>query len=67
MSFEAKLDKIIEKHSSIQGKLVNSQNISGKEYVELTKSLSELEDISAQIKEYKKMLSEKKDLESISF
>lgn len=65
MSFEAKLDKILERYASIQDKLVSSQDIGRKEYVELTKSLSELEDLSVKIKEFKKLLSEKKDLESM--
>jgi peptide chain release factor 1 len=65
MSFESKLDKILDRQAAIQERLVTSQNIGRNEYVELTKSLSELEDISVQIKEYKQLTAEQKDLRNM--
>jgi len=62
MGFEAKLDKILEKHLNLQNQLIGNPNLPGKEYVELTKALSELEDLVLKIKEYKKILSDYNDI-----
>jgi peptide chain release factor 1 len=61
MSFEQKLDKILEKHINIQTQLISNPNIAGKEYVELTKSLSDLEEVVERIKTYRKILSDYTD------
>lgn len=65
MSFEANLDKILERYVNIQNQLINSPNLRGKEYVELTKSLSDLENLVVEIKDYKKFLSEQRDLKKM--
>jgi len=61
MSFELKLDKILEKHTAIQNQLISNPNMGGKEYVELTKALSELEEVVARIKAYRKIQTDYSD------
>ena len=58
MSFEVKLDKIVEKYEALHNQLVTTPNLGGKEYVELTKALAELEDVVTKIRDYKKILAE---------
>lgn len=65
MSFEEKLDKILEKHSSIEHKLVNSAELPSVEYVKLTKELSDLNELVEHIKAYKKSKQEILDLEDL--
>ncbi len=65
MSLESNLDKILERYQGIQDKLSGSTDLSGKEYVELNKSLAELEDLVEKIRPYKALLEEKKDLENM--
>ena len=54
MSFEANLDKILERHNDLSEKLASG--ILGEEYVKASKDYSELEPIVAKINEYKKVL-----------
>ena len=65
MSFEEKLDKILEKHSLIEHKLVNSSDLPSFEYVKLTKELSDLNELVEHIKVYKKSRQEMLDLEDL--
>lgn len=65
MSFKEKLDKIVLKYEALQEKIATFENIGGKEYVSLTKELSDLEDIVENIKDYKKTDNEVEDLKSI--
>jgi peptide chain release factor 1 len=65
MSFEEKLDKILEKHAAIEQKLATSSDLAGQEYVKLMKELSELNEIVLNIKIYKKTQEEIKELEEM--
>ena len=65
MSFEDKLDKILEKHSAIEQKLAAFSDMGGKEYVTLMKELSELSEVVENIKAYKKTQHEIKELENM--
>lgn len=65
MSFEDKLDKIIAKHQGLQDKLSQGENIGGKEYVEMTKELSDLGDVVEKINDYKKVQQEIADLQEM--
>ena len=65
MSFADKLDKIIEKYQSLQDKLSQGNNIGGKEYVEMTKELSDLGDVVERINDYKKVQQEMSDLQEM--
>lgn len=65
MSFADKLDKIIEKYQSLQDKLSQGNNIGGKEYVEMTKELSDLSDVVEKINDYKRVQHEIADLQEM--
>ena len=65
MSFEDKLDKILEKHSAIEQKLATSSDIGRQEYVKLMKELSELNELVENIKAYKKTRYETEELEAM--
>ncbi len=54
MSFEANLDKILERHNDLSEKLASG--ILGEEYVKASKDYSELEPIVEKIIEYKKVI-----------
>jgi peptide chain release factor 1 len=65
MSLETKLDKILEKYQGIQDTLLNSTDLTGKEYVVLNKALAELEELVEKIRPYKSLIEEKRDLENM--
>ena len=65
MSFENKLDKILEKHSAIEEKLASSSDIGRQEYVKLMKEMSDLSEVVENIKAYKKTKHEIKELEEM--
>src|SRR3989338_2172918 len=65
MSLQEKLDKIIEKYQKLQDKLAVADNIGGKDYIALTKELSDLEDVVEKIQEYNKVNQEVAELKKI--
>jgi peptide chain release factor 1 len=58
MSFKDKLGKILEKHSQLQDKLSDPEIINSKNFVKLSKELSDLEIIVENVNSYKKMADE---------
>ncbi len=58
MSFKDKLGKILEKHSKLQDKLSDPEIINSKNFVKLSKELSDLEIIVENVNSYKKMADE---------
>jgi peptide chain release factor 1 len=65
MSLDEKLDKIVEKYKKLQDKLALGENIGGKEYIEMTKELSDLGDVVEKINDYQKTKRELLDLQDI--
>lgn len=65
MSFKDKLDKLLEKHDQLQTKLSDPDVFGGKDFVKLSKELSDLEPIVVNIKNYKAMEEELKNLNSM--
>lgn len=55
MSFENKLDKILVKYQNLQEKVVNSTDMSSKEYISISKEYSDLGDVVIRIKDLKKI------------
>ena len=64
MSFDDKLDKIIEKHAAIEQKL-SAGAVDGQEYVKLSKELSDLNELVEHIKSYKKLKQDIAELEEL--
>jgi peptide chain release factor 1 len=65
MSFNDRLDKILERHAALEQKLASSSSIGGQDYVKSIKELSELNEIVENIKVYKKTQREIVELESM--
>ena len=63
--FISKLDSLLNKYNEIQEKLNDSVNLEQSEVIQLSKDLSDLEDIITQIKKYKDVLAEIEDLEEM--
>ena len=64
MTFEDKLNKILEKYAFIEQKLIDVAGLSNQEYVKFTKELSDLNELIEYIKIYKKSKQEVADLET---
>jgi peptide chain release factor 1 len=62
MSFKNKLDKILERHIQLQNKLSDPEVIASKDFVKLSKELSDLERIVENINSYKKLIDEMDNL-----
>ena len=58
MSFKDKLGKILEKHVQLQDKLSDPEVINSKDFIKLSKELSDLESIVENVNSYKKMADE---------
>lgn len=65
MSFDDRLDKILERHAALGEKLATSSSVGGQEYVKSIKELSELNEIVENIKAYKKTQREINELEAM--
>jgi peptide chain release factor 1 len=65
MSFKDKLGKILEKHVQLQDKLSDPEVINSKDFVKLSRELSDLEGIVENINSYKKMVDEFDSLKSL--
>lgn len=58
MSFNDKLDKLLDKHTQLQARLSDPEVFGGSDFVRLSKELSELEPIVENIKEFKSLENE---------
>ncbi len=58
MSFKDKLGKILEKHVQLQDKLSDPEIINSKDFVKLSRELSDLESVVENVNSYKKMSDE---------
>jgi peptide chain release factor 1 len=65
MSFDNKLDKILDKYQDLQAQMANAHDMGTDKYIELSKEYSELEEIVDIIKEYKKNKEELKETQLI--
>ncbi len=65
MSFEERLDKIVDKYGALQSKIANATDMGSKGYAEMMKEFSDLEDIVEKIKDYQKIEGEIKDLRGL--
>ena len=63
MSFEHKLNKIIEKYKSLNEKFIDTSKLSREEFAILSKEQAEVEPIAIKIEQYHAKLNEKADLE----
>lgn len=67
MSFEQKLNRILEKYQLLNEKFIDTSKLSREELAELSKEQAEVEPVALAIQNYHEKLSEKNDLETIIF
>jgi peptide chain release factor 1 len=65
MSFEKKLEKILEKYESLNQKFLDASKLDREEFTELSREQSEIEPIALAIQKYKSKLNESEELRSI--
>jgi peptide chain release factor 1 len=65
MSFETKLEKILEKYESLNQKFLDASKLDREEFAELSREQSEIEPIALTIKKYHAKLSEEEELKNI--
>ncbi len=65
MSFEKKLEKILEKYEALNQKFLEASKLDREEFAELSREQSEIEPIALTIKKYKAKLNEEEELKNI--
>ncbi len=65
MSFEQKLEKILEKYEILNKRFLNAENLDREEFTSLSKEQSEVEPVALAIQGYKSKLNELEELKNI--
>ena len=65
MSFEQKLEKILEKYQNLNQRFLDTSNLDREKFAELSKEQAEIEPIALVIQKYKEKLSEAEELKKI--
>jgi peptide chain release factor 1 len=65
MSFEQKLEKILEKYEILNKRFLDASNLDREEFASLSKEQSEVEPVALAIQEYKSKLNELEELKNI--
>lgn len=65
MSFEQKLEKILEKYEILNKKFLNAENLDREEFTSLSREQAEVEPVALAIQEYKSKLNELEELKNI--
>ena len=65
MSFEKKLEKILEKYEALNQKFLEASKLGREEFAELSREQSEIEPIALTIKKYQAKLNEEEELKNI--